>query len=59
MATHHGAVSGSVTIHAPHDQAARTTAHQVHLTGASGLDHGVGHDASDGTPRRRNAPPDA
>ncbi len=47
MATYRVTVSGWVTFEAPDDQAARTTAHQLHLAYDSDLDAGVVPDASE------------
>lgn len=47
MATYRVTVSGWVTFEAPDDQAARTTAHQLHLAYDSNLDAGVVPDASE------------
>lgn len=47
MATYRVKVSGWVTFEAPDDQAARTTAHQLHLSYDADLDAGVVPDASE------------
>lgn len=47
MATYRVKVSGWVTFEAPDDLAARTTAHQLHLTYDSDLDAGVVPDSSE------------